>query len=346
MRFRLNTTALATVTGLLIVSPVHGAERQAGSCHAPPTKQVTPAAPQPAVLPSNWPPRPRLGQGAGDHRDTPEILALGEISTSETKPGTITLTNTGNETVTIVSAKASCGCTTSDFQRNTVLDPGQTVDVTIRLRGGPTARELKKTVTFTVEGYPQLKVPVEGTSIAFVKMTPDRLGQDENPDGKIVLEAIDGQPFKIVNVQPPILRSTPTEAAVRHEVEINWDQYWNEAKNAKVTFYFDHPKCNQHYFLVKLNPEQRAEINRRIRENGQKKGSVDRKGDIAPPTVRNDSTSVKILVKQGRTEEIVSRVKEQKLDVNYKDKSGMSILGMASKEGNVEMMTAPDRQRC
>jgi len=337
MRFRLNTTVLATAAGLLIVSPTMAQNAKP----APPTKQAAPAAPRPAA------PRPAVPPQAGPLAPdlakeqviiaTPDVLALGEFSTSETVPGTITLTNTGDETVTIVSAKASCGCTTSDFQRNTVLDPGQAVDVTIRLRGGPSARVLKKTVTFTVEGYPQLKVPVEGTSIAYVKMTPDRLGQDENPDGKIVLEAIDNQPFKIVNVQPPILRNTPTEAAVRHEVEINWDQYWDEAKNAKVTFYFDHPKCNQHYFLVKLNPEQRAEINRRIRESGQKGGRV--KGDQSTPTPRVDNTSVKILVKQGRTEEITTRIKDKKLDVNYKDKSGMSILGMASKEGNVEMMT-------
>lgn len=327
MRFRLNTTALATVAGLLIASP----------SMAQNAKPASPAPPIRQLPPKQAPPVPAPGKDQVI-KATPEVLALGEFSTSETKPGTITLTNTGNETVTIVSAKASCGCTTSDFQRNTVLDPGQAIDVTIRLRGGPTARELKKTVTFTVEGYPQLKVPVEGTSIAYVKMTPDRLGQDENPEGKIVLEAIDGQPFKIVNVQPPILRNTPVEAAARHEVEINWDQYWDEAKNAKVTFYFDHPKCNQHYFLVKLNPEQRAEINRRIRQAGQK-GNANKKGDVPPPGVRNDSTSVKILVKQGRTEEIVSRIKEKKLDANYKDKSGMSILGMASKEGNVEMMT-------
>jgi ankyrin repeat protein len=266
---------------------------------------------------------------------------LGEFSTSETLPGVITLKNTCEDAVTVVSAKASCGCTTADFKRNTVLQPGETVDVTIRLRGGPTARVLNKTVTFTVEGYPQLKVPVRGTSVSFVTMTPDRLGQDDNPGGKIVLESIDGEPFKIVNVQPPILRNTPLEAAARHEVEINWDSFWNEANNAKVTFFFDHPKCNQHYFLVKLNPEQRAEINRRIREKGQKGQPA--KGDngkaLNQPQNQGPNT-LKVLVKQGRTQEVLKRIKDNNLDVNYKDKSGMSILGMASKEGNVEMMTA------
>ncbi len=323
MRFRSNTAYLAAVAGLLVAWPAMA------------QSPVSPARPaKPSALPVA--PESDVEQVI---KASPEVLALGEFSTSETKPGTITLTNTGDETVTIISAKASCGCTTSDFQRNTVLDPGESTEVTIRLRGGPTARVLKKTVTFTIEGYPQLKVPVEGTSIAYVKMSPDRLGQDDNPDGKIVLESIDGQPFNIVNVQPQILTTMPTEAAARHEVELNWDKFWNDAKNAKVTFYFDHPKCNQHYFLVKLNPEQRAEINRRIRESGQKGSSAkNTKTPNTPLAPQADTTSVKILVKQGRTDELMKRISEKKLDVNYQDKSGMSVLGMASKEGNVEMM--------
>ena len=323
MRFRSNTAYLAAVAGLLVAFPAMA------------QSPVSPARPaKPSALPVA--PESDVEQVI---MASPEVLALGEFSTSETKPGTITLTNTGDETVTIISAKASCGCTTSDFQRNTVLDPGESTEVTIRLRGGPTARVLKKTVTFTIEGYPQLKVPVEGTSIAYVKMSPERLGQDDNPDGKIVLESIDGEPFKLVNVQPQVLTAMPTEAAARHEVELNWDKFWNDAKNAKVTFYFDHPKCNQHYFLVKLNPEQRAEINRRIRESGQKGNSAkNTKTPNTPLAPQADTTSVKILVKQGRTDELMKRIGEKKLDVNYQDKSGMSVLGMASKEGNVEMM--------
>lgn len=325
MRNRSKTAFLASATALLLAMPALAQNTPApGGAVKPPTRPAGPASPEPDV----------------DQviKVEPEVLDLGTFSTSETMPGTIKLTNTGDETVTIISAKASCGCTTSDFQRNTVLDPGESAEVTIRLRGGPTARELKKTVTFTIEGYPQLKVPVQGTSVAYVKMTPDRLGQDDNPDGKIVLESIDDQPFKIVNVQPAILASMPTEAATRHEVQLDWEKFWGEAKNAKVTFYFDHPKCNQHYFLVKLNPEQRAEINRRIRESGQKGATQNAKNTKTPLAPQADTTSVKILVKQGRTDELMKRINDKKLDVNYKDKSGMSVLGMAAKEGNVEMM--------
>jgi ankyrin repeat protein len=263
---------------------------------------------------------------------TPASIELGEFSTSETKPGTVTLKNTSGETVTIVSAKASCGCTTADFKRNTVLAPGEEVDVTIRLRGGPTARVLSKTVTFTIEGHPQLKVPVNGTSVSYVTMTPDRIGQDDNPDGEITLESIDGQPFKIVNVQPNILKETPLDAKEKHVVQIDWDKFWTDAQNAKVSFFFDHPRCTQHYFLVKLNPEQRAEINRRIREKGTKGVDVSKGGEkgATRPAAEAD---VRVLIKQGRTDELMQRIKDGKVDVNMKDKNGMSLVGMAGKEG-------------
>ncbi|MDG2291855.1 MAG: ankyrin repeat domain-containing protein [Phycisphaerales bacterium] len=272
---------------------------------------------------------------------TPDAIELGEFSTSETKPGTVTLKNTSAENVTVVSAKASCGCTTADFKRNTVLGPGEEVDVTIRLRGGPTARELNKTVTFTIEGYPQLKVPVRGTSVSYVTMAPDRIGQDENPDGEITLESIDGQPFKIVNVQPNILKETPEGASEKHVVQIDWDKFWNVANNAKVSFFFDHPRCTQHYFLVKLNPEQRAEINRRIRETGRK-GNDPVKGAAAKgqPSRANAEVDVRVLVKQARLEELMKRIEEKKVNVNQQDKSGMSLVGMAAKEGNDTMIVA------
>lgn len=297
----------------------------------------------PAPTPSVAPPKP-LGSVAPPAAATqiitatPESIELGEFSTSETKPGTVTLKNTSDESVTVVSAKASCGCTTADFKRNTVLGPDEEVEVTIRLRGGPTARELNKTVTFTIEGYPQLKVPVRGKSISYITMLPDRIGQDENPEGEIILESIDGQPFKIVNVQPNILKETPEGASERHVVQIDWSKFWDMANNAKVSFFFDHPRCTQHYFLVKLNPEQRAEINRRIRDTGRK-GNEPIKGQGAKgqPSAEAD---VRVLVKQGRLEELMERISGNKVDVNLQDKSGMSLVGMAAKEGNDTMIVA------
>ena len=155
----------------------------------------------------------------------PPTIELGEFSTSETKPGTVVLRNTSDSPVTVRSAKASCGCTTADFKRNTVLGPGEETEVTIRMRGGPAAKVLNKTVTFTIDGYPQLKVPIKGRSILYVEMKPGIVGSQLNPDGKLVFESIDGQPFKITTVSPPVIDGISTEKKARHEATINWEKF-------------------------------------------------------------------------------------------------------------------------
>ena len=274
----------------------------------------------------------------------PEVIELGEFSTTETKEAVVTLRNSSAEPVTIRSAKASCGCTTADFQRNTVLGPGETTDVKVRMRGGPTARKLNKTVTFTIDGYPQLRVPVQGESISFVKMTPEKLGIDRNPEGVIVLESIDEKPFKITRSTPDVLKVVPAEAANRHEVVVDWDKWWNSAENAKLTFYFEgHDRCNQFFTVVDLNREQRAEIQRRIREkrqsNGDKKSQKQaKKGETNVPAAPTRVADMSTLVRQGRHAELQKRLAEPNADVDEKDSSGVSLLGIAAKNGNSEAL--------
>ncbi|MEE2907881.1 MAG: ankyrin repeat domain-containing protein [Planctomycetota bacterium] len=316
-----------------------------------PPKQVPPPSPgqiSPSSGPVNTPPSGPTAPGQLTQQEfndpqvivaEPEVIELGTFSTTETKEGTITLRNTGIEAVTIRSAKASCGCTTSDFQRNTVLGPGETTDVTIKMRGGPTARKLKKTVTFTIDGYPQLRVPVEGESISYVTMKPDKLGIDANPDGKITLESIDGEVFTVSRTVPDVLKEKPLEAKDRHELVVDWDKWWQNAENAKLTFYVEgHPRCNQFFTVVDLNREQRAEIQRRIREKRQNKQVKGEKGKQSPQATPAREADMPTLVRQGRIQELTRRLKESKADVNEKDSSGVTLLGIAAKNGNIEAM--------
>ncbi|MCH2133117.1 MAG: ankyrin repeat domain-containing protein [Phycisphaerales bacterium] len=320
-------------------------EKQQDKPQPPPPGRLTPSA-----NPINVPPSGIQGgatqPAAGDVLleqvivSEPESIQLGTFSTTETEEGTIVLRNTGSEPVTIRSAKASCGCTTADFQRNTVLGPNETTEVTIRMRGGPTARKLKKTVTFTIDGYPQLKVPVEGESISYVKMTPDKIGIDANPDGKLVLESIDGQPFKITRTLPNVLAAIPAESQPRHELAVDWDKWWRSAENAKLTFYIEgHPRCNQYFTVINLNREQRAEIQRRIREKREKNNKANpKKPSTTNTTVQARESDPPTLVRQGRVKELGERLKAGKVEVDNRDSQGMTLLGLAAKNGNVEIM--------
>jgi len=359
-----NTTAcwaalLAIGTLLLSTSPLQGQDHPtdapdhptAAPDHPTPVKKpVPPKGPGSGVLrpPANLPPQAGAPVRVQVIQAAPPIIELGEFSTSETKAGDVTLKNNGDAAVTIISAKASCGCTTADFKKNTILQPGEQTTVTVRMRGGPTARVLNKTLTFTIEGYPQLKVPVKGKSIAYVKMTPIRIGLNDNPDGKIVFESIDEKPFKVLNVQPAITGELSKEAKTKHEIVLDWNKFLETAKNSRITFYFDHPKSSQHFTVVKLDADQR----KRIRENATagrpqrtKPGQTGPDGRITtsgqpdsfgPQAPRVQSMAS--LVTSGRVADMKKRL-EAGEQPGSTDDGGSPLLALAGKKGNVEMMT-------
>ncbi len=318
----------------------------------PAPKPAAPAGPAGGALrpPANLPPQVGTPARVQVITATPPTIELGEFSTSETESGKVTLKNNGDTPVTVLSAKASCGCTTADFKKNTILQPGEETDVTVRMRGGPTARVLNKTLTFTIEGYPQLKVPVKGKSIAYVKMAPDRVGINDNPDGKIVFESIDEQPFKILNVQPAITTGElPKEAKTKHEVVLDWDKFLATGKNSRVTFYFDHPKASQHFTVVKLDADQRKQVRANATAGRPERtkpgtkpgegGKITTSGQAEqfgpqPPRVQ----SMASLVNSGRLADLKSRL-EAGEKPGSTDDGGSPLLALAGKKGNVEMMT-------
>jgi ankyrin repeat protein len=317
----------------------------------PAPKPAAPAGPAGGALrpPANLSPQAGAPARVQVITATPPVIELGEFSTSETKAGKVALKNTGDTPVTVISAKASCGCTTADFKKNTVLQPGEETEVTVRMRGGPTARVLNKTLTFTIEGYPQLKVPVKGKSIAYVKMAPDRVGINDNPDGKIVFESIDEQPFKILNVQPAILAGElPKDAKTKHEIVLDWDKYLATGKNSRVTFYFDHPKASQHFTVVKLDAEQRKQIRENATAGRPQRTKPGQKGPDGKITTSGQPEqfgpqaprvqSMASLVNSGRVADLKARL-EAGEKPSGTDDGGSPLLALAAKKGNVEMMT-------
>ena len=154
---------------------------------------------------------------------TPATLDLGQFSTSEKGSGSVTLTNTSDSPVTIERAKASCGCTTSDFKQGTVLQPGETTDVSVTMNGKGRARKMSKTVTFTISGFPPLRLPVVAETIAYVALDKDPITIAED-DGisTITLSSVDNQPFTVTSILPAIAVELPTEPSATHEIQIDW----------------------------------------------------------------------------------------------------------------------------
>ena len=150
----------------------------------------------------------------------------------------------------------------SDFQKNTVLNPGETTNITITMDGKGKARKLSKTVTFTIDGRPPLRYEVKGESLSFVSLDVDPLVIDEETGSSTVtLTSTDGESFKVLSILPAIVANFSEEPAATQEIIIDWDSFWDEVRTTKVTIRLDHPKCKEITTNVRLSAEQRKRLN-------------------------------------------------------------------------------------
>lgn len=270
----------------------------------------------------------------------PAELDMGEIPTSDSKTAVVKLVNTGDKPMTISSARASCGCTALKVVPGTVLQPGQSTDVEVRLSAPSAAGPiLHKTVTFIVEGQPELVVPLKGMAISFVLMEPPTLDAEKNADGKFKLKSADGQPFRVTGVQPPVIAGLPTEAATEHELVIDFAKYREIGVSRKTVMYVDHPKCQQLFANVTFTPEDYAKQATKVREQNAQKLPKDQ----AIPAMSDEAVPLDVqlaeLIKSGKNAELMEKIRGG-LEVNHRDSSGSSLLAIAAKNGNVELMSA------
>ncbi len=263
---------------------------------------------------------------------SPAILDLGTFSTSEKSTGVVTLTNTADAAITILSARASCGCTTSDFQKNTVLNPGDTTDITITMDGKGKARKLSKTVTFAIDGRPPLRYEVKGESLSFVNLDVDPLVIDEETGSSTVtLTSTDGEPFKVLSILPAIVANFNEEPAATQEMIIDWDSFWDEVRTTKVTIRLDHPKCKEITTNIRLSAEQRKRLNDIIKAR--------RAGDDLPtkdPSRPLTGDQLARYVKAGQGKKVLKYIEDGLGKFDAVDRGGVSLLSIASQEGDAE----------
>ena len=267
---------------------------------------------------------------------SPAILELGTFSTSEKSTGVVTLTNTAEEAVTVISARASCGCTTSDFQKNTVLNPGESTDITITMDGKGKARKLSKTVTFTIDGRPPLRLEVKGESISFVKLDIDPLVIDEeNGSSTITLTSTDGESFKVLSILPAIVANLGEEAAPTQELLLDWDTFWDLVRTTKVTIRLDHPKCKEVTTNVRLSAEQRKRLNDIIKER-RAGGELPTKDPTRPLT----GDQMARYIKAGRGEQVLKYIDGGLGKFDAVDRGGVALLSTAAQEGDAVTVAA------
>jgi ankyrin repeat protein len=250
----------------------------------------------------------------------PEVLDLGDIPTNDAGNGKVTLVNVGDEPRKIIDCKKSCGCTTLDCPKGKILQPGESVEVGIRLTSGTLARSLSKTVRIMVEKQAPIVLKVTAEAVSLVEADPEVLDPEKNPDGRIVLRATDGEPFTVKTAFPAAFGDElPSEPKVEQELYLDWDK-WAELKHQRrLLFTLDHPKCRRVY--VRIAPSA-------IPKNTPP--------TVTPPPTRNPTFDV--LLGKCDAKKIAELVDEGEIKVGQVDRRGKTPLLKAAETPCVEVM--------
>jgi len=263
---------------------------------------------------------------------TPSALDLGSFSTSEKGTGSVTLTNTGDTPVTLERAKASCGCTTSDFKPGTVLQPGEATDVSVTMDGKGRARKMSKNVTFTIKDHPPIRLNVTAETVAYVNLDKDPV-TIENDFGieTITLTSIDDQPFVVTSIFPAIAVELPAEPATKQEIKLDWQAFWDVVQTTKITIRLDHPLCGEITTNVRLTAEQRQKLNEiiKLRREG---GELPTKDPTRPLT----GDQLARYIEAGRGEQVLKYINDGLGQFNAVNRGGVSLLSIAAESGDAE----------
>lgn len=131
---------------------------------------------------------------------SPEKVEMGVIRPHGKKTGTITLTNTGAETINIARVNSSCSCTVAELPKRT-LAPGESVELTATLDAGEFIGSMQRTVRVYVEGYaPPFEVWVTADVAYDIKADPVFVGAFQSDTGEVRVTEINGKPFNILSV--------------------------------------------------------------------------------------------------------------------------------------------------
>ena len=291
-------------------------------------------------------------------RCEPDPLDLGEMVVDTAKSGKVKLINISDKPVTVTKAITSCGCTTAGTPKEPI-PPGGSAEVEISLKAGPKpGAALSKRVTFQVDGHAPTMMTVSGKVPAYVTLTPDVIeapGEGQTSEGTISLKSVDGTPFKITAVVPPIVPDAGTDAKAEHVVHIDWNQWRETGRTIKLSFSLDHPKAPSLSCLIRRPPGTPGSPNAPAGPSPAEKAAsalvtAARSGDLAAvkkqldegakidaPDSAGGRTALHWAAKEGRGE-VVALLIERGADLKVAGRDGKNALCIAGESGRTEIV--------
>jgi hypothetical protein len=158
----------------------------------------------------------------------PPALDLGVLAVGESATGAVKVRNVGRRSLTIRATRASCACTYARDLAGTVLAPGDAVDLVAELTPKPGLGLKREQIRVIVADYPQFAVVDIRAEVSLpVRAVPPHLeAYQVGLMGQVVIESLDGKPFRILRAggRPPDL--VGFDAAVddpRSRYALRWD---------------------------------------------------------------------------------------------------------------------------
>jgi hypothetical protein len=205
---------------------------QFGGGKQPEAQPTAPAQPKPVtqngvtVAPSATNPNAEpIRRSSPPLEASPGRIDMGVMKPGAKIAGSVTLTNTGSETLKIARVNSSCSCTVADLPKRE-LAPGETVELSATLEAGNYIGAMQRQVRVYVEGY---AAPYEVWVVADVtydvKADPVYIGAFQGDSGEVKVTEVSGKAFNIlsVNSNAPTFKSfDPAADPAASEYILTW----------------------------------------------------------------------------------------------------------------------------
>jgi ankyrin repeat protein len=296
--------------------------------------------------------------------DPPE-LDFGDMTADVAMTLIVKICNDGPTPVTVTKAIPGCGCTTPSWPKEPI-QPGACGEAEITLRpGSKQGIELRKQVTFQLDGFAPAVLVLKGKVAEFVKVLPDLIEapapeatvEEAAKSGTIKLTAVDGTAFKVLSVNPPIVKDLGSEAKLEHELAIDWVTWKDSGRSPKLAIVTDHPKAPSLTVMVKRSikdaqgaaptpppvarPQPANPLIAAVRANDENALKLQLAGgaDVnASDAVGGGRTALHWAVKDGR-KNLVTILLDSKANLEATDRVGKTPLSVACEGKDLEMVT-------
>lgn len=162
-------------------------------------------------------------------RMEPPMLDFGIVAPGASSRGVVKLINTGTKELEILTVQPGCKCTTINDIAGQKIPPGGFVELNTEMKAQSSPGSKSAEIKILIDGYAQvLKLAMRNEVSLPVRVSPAYMNvvKGQPLTGRIVVESIDKQPFKICSIggkKPNLVGFDIETDAPRNQYLVDWD---------------------------------------------------------------------------------------------------------------------------